>query len=339
MPKGKGRVVALGRWLTLWLLCIGLASLAMADELPSLEGRVNDYAKVLGDTSVLEQKLAAEEARSGDQVVVLTVPDLKGRDIESFSNDTFHRWRLGHKGVDNGVLIVLAINDRRARIEVGYGLEGDLTDATTAMILRDHMHPFFTRGDYARGVNEGVDAVLDVLAHAEPVATPEPHEQHTSNVPGWVAVFAFVLTLIFALMASTGGGLYTLWTPFACSIFVFIAAPWMLALGILVLALVSVYLLRRRDMRKAFRRDGRVRKAYVDRGLTAWPPSLWQIMLWTGTWTVATSSRSTGWSSSDSATSWSSDSSSSSDWSSSSDSSDFSGGGGDSGGGGSSDSW
>jgi uncharacterized protein len=312
-----------------------LPASAGAQDIPELRGRVNDYAGVLGDTSALEAKLAAEEQRAGNQVVVLTVADLGGQDIESYANAAFHQWRLGHKGVDNGVLIVLAVKDRRARIEVGYGLEGDLTDVASSLILREQMHPLFAQGDYAGGINAGVDGVLGVLAGATVTGTAES-TPHQNGVPIWISIFLFVLTVLFSLMAASGGGLATLWVTPLCSIFLFVLWPWYWALAALLGCLVGVYAFRRQNMRRAFTRKGTVRKAFASNHLTDWPPSLWQVMLWVGAWT-STGSRS---SSSSDSSSWSS-SSSSSDGSSSSSSSDssFSGDGGDSGGGGSSDSW
>lgn len=317
-----------------------LLSLARAQDVPELRGRVNDYAGVLGDTSALEARLVAEEQRAGNQVVVLTVSDLAGQDIESYANAAFHQWRLGHKGIDNGVLIVLAVKDRRARIEVGYGLEGDLTDVTSSLILREQMHPFFAKGDYAGGINAGVDGVLAVLAGATVTGAPQRAE-HKQAVPIWVSIFLVFLTLFFSLMAASGGGLATLWVTPTCSIFLFVLWPWYLALAVMLCCLVGVYAMRRKSMRKAFTRKGTVRKAFASTSnrLTAWPPSLWQVMLWSGAWVSggsrSSSASSSSWSSSSSSSS-SSDGSSSS--SSSSDSS-FSGDGGDSGGGGSSDSW
>jgi len=332
----------LARWLAgFCCVCLFVGSMclpASAQDVPALRGRVNDYAGVLGDTSTLEARLAAEEQQAGNQVVVLTVTDLGGQDIESYANAAFHQWRLGHKGVDNGVLIVLAVKDRRARIEVGYGLEGDLTDVTSSLILRERMHPLFAQGDYAGGIDAGVDQVLAVLAGATVTGTPEPASQE-DHVPIWVSIFVVVLTVFFSLMAASGGGLATLWVTPTCSIFLFVLWPWYVALAVVLCCLLGVYALRRQNMRKAFTRKGTVRKAFASHRLTDWPPSLWQVMLWSGAWTAMGSGRSSSSSSSDSS-GWSSSSSSSSGSSSDSSSdSSFSGDGGDSGGGGSSDSW
>lgn len=334
MRQAWGRA-GLARWMTLLVFCAWMfPALVGAQDVPALHGRVNDYAGVLGDTSALEAKLAAEEQRAGNQVVVLTVADLGGQDIESYANAAFHQWRLGHKGVDNGVLIVLAVKDRRARIEVGYGLEGDLTDVASSLILREQMHPLFAQGDYAGGINAGVDGVLGVLAGATVTGTPES-APHQDSVPIWVSIFLFVLTVLFSVMAASGGGLATLWVTPLCGIFLFVLWPWYGALAVVLCCLAGVYAFRRQNMRKAFTRKGTVRKAFASKHLTDWPPSFRQVMLWNGAW-MSTGSRSSSGSDS---SSWS-NSSSSSDWSSSSSSdSSFSGDGGDSGGGGSSDSW
>ncbi|WP_266169490.1 TPM domain-containing protein [Dyella subtropica] len=306
--------------------CWPLTSLH-ATAVPALHAHVNDDAQVLGDRAAnIETKLAAHEQATGNQVVVLTVPDLGGQDIEGYANDVFAQWRLGHKGVDNGVLMVVAVKDRRARIEVGYGLEGQLTDLASSQILRNAMHPRFATGDYAGGVEAGVEGVLAVLSGAEPA--PVPPKPATEGAPWWVSVFIFFMLTLFSLMAASGGGLLTLWVTPACSLFLFFLMPWPVALIIFLGFIGGVYGLRRRWMQKAFLKRKPSGKRRAASSVKAWPPSVWQVLLWNGAWTSGSSSRTGG--------GWSGDESSSS---SSSSSSDYSGDDGSSGGGGASDSW
>ena len=192
------------RWviLTTLVLLSTLPGLLPATTMPVLQGRVNDDAHVLGDRqAALEARLAAHESSSGDQVVVLTVPDLGGKDIESYANDVFKQWRLGHKGVDNGVLMVVSVRDRRARIEVGYGLEGQLTDVASSQILRYRMHPRFAVGDYAGGVEAGIDGVLAALdgAAATPPAVSDETPDDIIAREGFWKSGAWMLPLMVAL--------------------------------------------------------------------------------------------------------------------------------------------
>lgn len=129
---------------------------------PSVKGRVNDYAGVLSAdaTSRIEQKLAALETSDSTQIVVLTVPTLDGDSIEDFSMRVVEQWKLGQKGLDNGALLIIAKDDRKLRIEVGYGLEGKLTDALSGRIIRQVIVPHFKQNDFEGGVEAGVDAMI-----------------------------------------------------------------------------------------------------------------------------------------------------------------------------------
>jgi uncharacterized protein len=131
-------------------------------EAPPLTGRVNDLARVLSPESqqLLEQKLAAFERETSNQVVVLTVPSLKGDDIDQFSIRVADAWKIGQKGRDNGVLLVIAKEERKVRIEVGMGLQGVLPDITAGQIIRDVMRPYLKSGDYDQGIAAGVDCII-----------------------------------------------------------------------------------------------------------------------------------------------------------------------------------
>lgn len=135
-------------------------------QLPILTDRVVDNAHLLDapTEAALVQKLAAFQQQSSDQVVVVTVPSLSGEDIESYSNRLFRAWALGQKQEDNGILLVVAPNERRVRIEVGYGLEAIMTDAMSSIIIQSIILPAFRDGNYSGGITDGVDGILSVLS-------------------------------------------------------------------------------------------------------------------------------------------------------------------------------
>ena len=113
--------------------------------------------------SALEPKLAELEAKSGIQLVVATVASLEGQEIEPYANELFRTWKLGEKDKNNGVLLLVAPNERRVRIEVGYGLEGTLTDALSKVIITNAITPRFKAGDFSGGITRGVDDIITVL--------------------------------------------------------------------------------------------------------------------------------------------------------------------------------
>jgi uncharacterized protein len=142
-----------------------LAGAALAADVPYLTGRVVDNANILsaGAKQRISQLSEAREKASGDQIAVLTMPSLEGESIEGYATRVFDAWKLGRKGQDNGVLVIVAPSDRKMRIEVGYGLEGTLTDAAAARIIREAMTPRFKQNDFDGGVTAGVQAIVDTL--------------------------------------------------------------------------------------------------------------------------------------------------------------------------------
>jgi uncharacterized protein len=140
------------------------AGSSLGADVPFLTGRVVDEANILsaGAEEKVAQLSAQREQATGDQIVVLTVRSLD-ESIEGYATRVFEAWKLGQRGKDNGVLVIVAPNDRKMRIEVGYGLEGTLTDAASARIIREAMTPRFKGGDYDAGVVAGVQAIVDTL--------------------------------------------------------------------------------------------------------------------------------------------------------------------------------
>ncbi len=154
------------------VLALAASSLAAAvADVPYLSGRVVDHAEILSAPvrEKIGEKLKAHELKSTDQVVVLTVPTIGDESIEQYATRVFADWKLGQQGKDNGVLLIVAPKDRKMRIEVGYGLEGTLTDAISSRIIRNEMTPRFKSGDYDGGIDAGVTAIIARLeGGAEP---------------------------------------------------------------------------------------------------------------------------------------------------------------------------
>ncbi|TIX42644.1 MAG: YgcG family protein, partial [Mesorhizobium sp.] len=138
---------------------------ALAAELPALTGRVVDNAGIIdaATEAALTQKLAEFETKGSDQIVVATIPSLDGEEIEPYANRLFRAWKLGQAKENNGVLLLVAPNDRKMRIEVGYGLEGTLTDLHTKLIIENDMVPAFRAGDFSGGISKAVDDMIMVL--------------------------------------------------------------------------------------------------------------------------------------------------------------------------------
>ncbi|MGB7692488.1 MAG: YgcG family protein [Pseudolabrys sp.] len=178
---------------------------AFAINFPALTGRVVDQANIIQpDTRVaLEQKLADLEDKSGIQLVVATVMSLEGQEIEPYANELFRKWALGEKKKNNGVLLVVAPNERRVRIEVGYGLEGTLTDALSKVIISNAMTPRFKAGNFSEGISRGVDDIITVLTTDASEWQKRPSlrldYQQPADTANWIllaALFGFFILLI-----------------------------------------------------------------------------------------------------------------------------------------------
>lgn len=175
-------------------LALAIAPAVAADLLP-LTGRVVDYAGMI-DTATeaaLTARLEAFEQKSSDQIVVATINSLEGDSIEDFANRQFRAWGLGQAGEDNGILLLVARDDRKMRIEVGYGLEGTLTDLHSKLIIENTMVPAFRAGDFSGGISRAVDDIILVLEGnaAELEARAERNQEETAEQIDW-AVFLFI---------------------------------------------------------------------------------------------------------------------------------------------------
>jgi uncharacterized protein len=230
-------VVSASRRLLLCAAAVILLSVSVADslEVPFLSGRVNDQAGMLGGAfeAALEEQLQMLEEETGAQVAVLTIPSLEGDSLEDFSIRVVETWKLGREGADDGVLILIARDDRRMRIEVGYGLEGVLTDAQSGRIIDRLMAPRFRAGDFDGGVGAAVDAISAEI-RGEPVQLPEESRGSGFN-PGTLIFFLiFGLPFINSALISKGAAGWIVGfflTPF---FFVFSSAIFGINAGLVV---------------------------------------------------------------------------------------------------------
>ena len=163
------------------LLCWGSAALADV-AVPPLVGRVVDQTATLssGDIDALQQTIRAFESSKGSQAAVLMVPTTQPETIEQYSIRVAEAWMIGRKKIDDGALLVVAKNDRKLRIEVGYGLEGALNDVTAKRIIDEIITPKFRNGDFASGISAGVDRIIGVI-DGEPLPAPAPRQSSGSS--------------------------------------------------------------------------------------------------------------------------------------------------------------
>lgn len=187
------------------LIFLALTAGVGALDVPYLSGRVNDTAGMLDQatSSRIEATLKSLEAQTGDQVVVLTIPSLEGEALEDYSLRVAQTWKLGQKDKDNGVLFLIARDDRKMRIEVGYGLEPTLTDAISGRILRNIVRPAFRSGDFNGGIEKGVAAIVKTLEGEDVPALKEPMIHVTNNFGGTPIVVRIVVGIMFLLTVGT----------------------------------------------------------------------------------------------------------------------------------------
>ncbi len=187
----------------LLVIATGPASVG-ALEVPPLRGRVNDYAGLMPPepARALDERLARFEQQTGHQIAVLTIPSLEGEDLEGFSIRVAEKWKIGKKGLDNGAILLIAKNDRKLRIEVGYGLEGILPDAIASRIIREIIVPHFRANDFSGGIESGIEAILKVTQGEtipEPMRRRSPSRDASPLSGIWILLFtlgAAVLVLM-----------------------------------------------------------------------------------------------------------------------------------------------
>jgi len=188
-----------GVWVALLALWAGLfAQCAQAElKFPALSGQVVDTAGMIDSDSKerLSQMLRAHEELTTEQIVVVTLPDLQGSTIEDFGYQLGRFWGIGQKGKDNGALLIVAKDERKVRIEVGYGLEDRLTDAQSSVIINQIITPAFKQGDFVGGISKGTEAIVQVLG-GDPLAEPVVGASGGDDVTDWKMSLLFLILFV-----------------------------------------------------------------------------------------------------------------------------------------------
>lgn len=191
------------------LLCLSLTAAVSAQDItfPELTGRVVDNANMLepGVERQLAARLAAHEQATGNQVVVATLENLQGRTIEEFGYQLGRAWGIGQQGEDNGALLLVARDERAVRIEVGYGLEGELTDAISSNIIHGVILPRFRQGQFAEGIAEGATAMIEALGGEYQMRQAADGEEASAGKKALVLFLVFGGWLFLAMITTTGG--------------------------------------------------------------------------------------------------------------------------------------
>lgn len=176
-----------------------LARSVFAVAIPAPAGFVNDFAGVLTpeQKQALETSLTDYEKTSGNEIAIALIKSLEGDTVENIAVRLFEQWKIGKKGADNGVLFLAAIEDRKMRIEVGYGLEPLLTDAEAGDIIRNAVAPEFKSGDYAAGITRGIEAIKEQLSQ-DPQAVTAKRGSGDAGLWVWIVIFGFFfLQMVF----------------------------------------------------------------------------------------------------------------------------------------------
>jgi uncharacterized protein len=198
----------LGRVFGAALLCLSLLAGAAHAEVPvpPLERRVTDLTGTLtpDQQSALEAPLAAFEQQKGSQIAILIVPTTQPEDIAQYSIRVADAWKLGRKGVDDGVLVLLAKDDRAVRIEVGYGLEGAVPDAIARRIADEVMIPRFREGDFNGGFSAGIDRLIGVI-EGEPLPQPQNRQPTGGGLEQYFAVLLFAAIIAGGILRAVLG--------------------------------------------------------------------------------------------------------------------------------------
>lgn len=211
------------RYLLSWLLtaalllCPSWATAADLVPVPPLKARVTDLTGTLSaaQRQALERQLAEFERRRGTQIAVLLVPTTVPETIEQYSIRVVDEWKLGRKGIDDGLLLLVAVNDRRLRIEVGYGLEGVVPDAIANRIIEEYIVPYFRAGEYAAGIQAGLQRLMGLI-EGEPLPPPRSasRDRASDNLLPFLLFAFFIFSGLFSRLlgrllgaAVTGGGM------------------------------------------------------------------------------------------------------------------------------------
>lgn len=232
-------------FITFALAMVSSVVVAAALQFPALTGRVVDAAQILSPSTIQSITAASEqhEAKTRQQIVVVTVPSLQETAIEDFGYQLGRHWGIGQKDENNGALLIVAPNEREVRIEVGYGLEGVLTDAASKFIIEQMILPEFRRGDYNAGVMQGFTGILELLnGDAKLSGEVERYAKRASNdaPESWMPIFIGILIVGQVLGAIVGSRIISgaVMSVIGFGVGWFVFSSFLLAFGVAFLILV-----------------------------------------------------------------------------------------------------
>ncbi len=213
-------------------------------EIPELSHRVTDLTATLSSqqTTALENRLAAFETKKGSQIAVLIVPTTQPEDIAQFGIRVAEAWKIGRKNIDDGVILIVAKEDRKLRLEVGYGLEGAIPDAIAKRVIAETIKPFFKKGDYAGGIEAGVTQVMRLIeGESLPEPVNEPGAQMNEGAFMFILLGGLIIGFILSVMMGRvmGGMLAGLGTGALVALFFGLSFAVVL-IGLMVFFIVGV---------------------------------------------------------------------------------------------------
>ncbi|MDO8644604.1 MAG: TPM domain-containing protein [bacterium] len=198
--------------LPLWILVFGFCFSGVSWALPSPQGTVNDFASVLNPSTIqhVEELSASLDASTGIELAVVTIPSLEGDSVEDYAVRLFENWKIGKKGKDNGLLLLIAPAEKKAHIEVGYGLEGTLNDAKATRLLRDYFVPQAREGDLNGAVTETTEALYQMFAEGNEGEKPATRSRKGSSLLSFLILIIILYLAIrhpflFLMLMSSGG--------------------------------------------------------------------------------------------------------------------------------------
>jgi uncharacterized protein len=200
-------MIKLPKGISLFPVLFFLSSAWPQQSVPALTGRIVDETSTLSaaSKSAIDEQCASLEQRKGSQIAVLIIASTAPEEIAQYSLRVAETWKLGRKGVDDGVLFLVAIKDRALRIEVGYGLEGALTDAASKRIIEEIVVPHFKQGNFDVGIRAGVDAIIKVI-DGEPLPAPAERKKIPHFPEGWALVLLCIVCWVAPLIFGSGYG-------------------------------------------------------------------------------------------------------------------------------------
>jgi len=237
----------MSRFLFGLLLLLPQAAGAFALDVPKLQARITDLAGVLAaeQSASLESKLKALEDTDSSQVAVLIIPSLEGESLEDYSVRVARAWRLGQKGRDNGALLLVAMKERKVRIDAGYGLEPTLTDAKSHLIIQNEIIPHFRQGEFYEGIDAGINGIIQVVhgvyqpTNSQVRPTPS---RSGGSVINWIIILFFPLVWILSFTGKWGGGILGAGAGTLLTYSLIGSSPMLMLIGGAVGSLLGVFL-------------------------------------------------------------------------------------------------